>query len=596
MLNRLDGLLKKYPAAANWLLILAAVVFYRGVLACGYVLDDTALILQNPYVKNPHLWKDIFTTPMWAFLGHAGESSYYRPLGIFMFWLICRVGGLNPVGYHFFQLFLYVLAVFMVYQVGRKLLPTDLAAFGGALLWALHPAHVEPVAWASAIPDIACGFFCLLGFWFFLRAEAQSPPALRHHILAAAVFAPALFCKELAFTFPLLILAYWFCFSGGVSWTMRALQWLPYATAMAACAAIRVAAMGRFAGRSLFHEFKPRVAWVAIGLLGEHAKVFIWPVGLTEFRDFRLAASLESPWPWIVLLVLALAVAGRKRQPLLSFLVLWWLVLLLPCLDYRQLSFPFVEDQFSYLPSVGLCLALGYLAFVVAPRRYPMLVLAPAVLGALLVLGAFWASLILRAMPRWGNNDTLLEYSLRVSPNAALAHVSHGATLQLRDHDLEGAAREFRTALELNAQSIRPILPVDYDSYIGLGQVAQLQGRDAEALDYFNKAVHLLPNFSFAYNVLGSYYFPRGDYARAAEYFRQAVRATPMEMGSRFYLGTCLLKLDKPREAAGQFRAAREVDPEFREAYMAEAMALETAGDKSGAAEVRRLLAGHQGE
>ena len=85
-----------------------------------------------------------------------------------------------------------------------------------------------------------------------------------------------------------------------------------------------------------------------------------------------------------------------------------------------------------------------------------------------------------------------------------------------------------------------PVPVVTYDSYIGLGQVALLQGREPEALDYFNKAVHLLPDSNFAYDVLGSVYFPRGDYARAAEYFQQAVRVNPLDTGGAILSGNLL--------------------------------------------------------
>ena len=585
MSTLLDGLLKKYRAVSTWLLILVAAVFFQGVLACGFVYDDEALILENPYIKNVHSWKQIFLAPMWSFLGSAAQGSFYRPLGVFLLWLVCRVGGLNPVAYHVFQIILYSLGVWMVYCIGRKLLRGELAAFAGALLWTLHPLHVEAVAWASAIPDIACVLICLVAFLFFLRAEAQLPPSLQGHILAAAIFFPALFFKEQAFCFPLLILTYWWCFSG--PWLRRVVHLLPYVAATAICAVIRAAVMGHFSSTSPLRRLKPQVAWVAAGLLGQHAKLFFWPVHLTEFRDFRLADSLHSPWPWAALVILAVALVGRKRDPLLSFLVLGWVVPLLPCLDYRQLSSTLVEDQFSYWPSVGLCLALSYLALVWVPRCLPNLRLSPVALGALAVVGALWGVQTVRAIPHWRDDDALYDYALRVSPNAAAAHASHGVVLQLRDYDWEGAAGEFRTALRLNAQALPPLRTVDYQAYVGLGQIALLQGHEPEGLDYLNRAVRLLPHSGFAYEVLGSVYFPRGDYARAAEYFRQAVQANPLDTNARFYLGTCLVKLAQPAQAAEQFRAAREVDPTYLDAYQAEAAALEAAGDKAGAARVR---------
>ena len=587
MLTRLDALLKKYHAVGSWLLILGAFIFYRGVLVCGFVYDDLEQLLQNPFVKNPHLWKRIFLGPVWSFAGSGAQISFYRPLHIFSYWLICRVAGFDTGAYHLSQLVLYAISIWMVYRIGRMLLQNELAAFAGALLWTLHPLHVEAVTWISANPDLGCALFCLLGFWFFLRAEDHSPANLRGHVVAAAVYFPALFFKEAAFSFPLLLLAYWFCHSSAEPWFRRALHWLPYLAAVAVCAVIRVTVMGRFSDAPLFRKFRSRVAWGAVGLLGQHAKLFFWPLHLSGFRDFDLAASVRSPWPWVALAVLAAACVWRHHEPRLSFLGLWWGVTLVPCLDYRHLSFPLVADRFSYLPSVGLCLALGYLAFGWLPRHIPQAGQGEVAAVTLTAVAALWAVQIVRTIPHWQNNDALFDYSLRASPNAALVHVTHGVRLQFRERDYEGAAREFQTALRLNAQSFRPLPVVTYNSYIGLGQVAQLQGREPEAIEYFTKAVHLMRDFYVAYDMLGSIYFPRQDYARAAEYFKAAVSADPQDVQGRFYLGTCWMKLGKPAQAAEQFHAAREVDPDYFQAYVAEAGALELAGDKAGAARVR---------
>jgi tetratricopeptide (TPR) repeat protein len=155
---------------------------------------------------------------------------------------------------------------------------------------------------------------------------------------------------------------------------------------------------------------------------------------------------------------------------------------------------------------------------------------------------------------------------------------------------LDGATREFQTALRLNAQRFRPSLEVNYSAYIGLGQVALLKGREQEGLDDLNQAVRLDPNFAFAYDVLGSFYFPRGDYSRAADYFQKVVELSPMDTFARFALGVCLMKLGKPAVAAEQFRTAREVDPTYLQAYTLEAAALEAAGDRAGAMNVRKEM------
>jgi Flp pilus assembly protein TadD len=584
---RLNDLLKKHHAAASWLLILVAIVSYQGVLKCGFVSDDIEQILKNPFIKNPHLWRRIFLGRVWSFAGGVAQASFYRPLHMFTYWLICRVAGFNPAAYHSVQLALYALTIWVVYRIARKILANELAAFAGALLWTLHPLHVEAVAWAAAIPEIGCALFCSLGFWMFLRAEDHAPGNLRWHVVAALVYFPALFFKEVAFSFPLLLLAYWFCQSSVQTWSRRAISWIPYAAAVAVCVAIRVLVMGNFSETSRLRDMNLQVARVAVGLLGQHARLFFWPVHLSVFRSFDLAASLRSPWPWAALLIGAAACLGRKREPRLCFLILWWFVTLLPCLNYRYLSIPFVADRFSYLPSVGLCLAFAYLACEWLPLHLPHAHLGRVAMPVLVVVGVLWAAQTVRTIPHWHDNDALSDYSLAVSANTAELHVSHGVNLQFQKGDLEGAAREFQTALRLNAQSIRPTSAVVYNAYIGLGQVALIQGREQEALDYFDKAVRVAPNYSFAYNVLGSFYFPRRNYPRAADYFQQAVRVSPMDTGARFFLGTCWMKMGKPAQAAEQFHAAREVDPTYFQAYTLEAVALEAAGDKAGAARVR---------
>jgi tetratricopeptide (TPR) repeat protein len=500
------------------------------------------------------------------------------------------VAGPNPAAYHFFQWILYMATGLVVFQIGREILGNDLAAFAGSALWLLHPLHVEAVAWIASVPEMGCGFFYLLAFRLFLRAEKADSRRVARHAVAALAYLPALFFKEAAFSFPLLVIAYWFFFSDTVeTWGRRAVCWGLYFAAAVIYSVARVAALGHFSGAGHLWKIQPRIVGAAIGLLGQHAKLFFWPVHLNVFHNFVPGPSLHSLWPWLTLFALAAAVALRKRQRVLGFLVVWWAVTLLPCLDVRQLSFPLLAERFSYLPSVGLCLALAYLGLDLLPRQLPRLRLAPAVVLLLGLVMCFWCFQDVRAIPNWRNNESLFRYSLDVAPDAGLVRIHHGLDLQFREHDLEGARKEFETALRLNQASFDPLNTVTYDSYIGLGQIADLEGRHNEALAYFQKATRALPYHSLAYDILGAVYFPRGDYAKAAEYFTRAVQVNPQDLSARFYLGACWKKLGKYREAAAQFRAAREVDPTYAQAYAAEAQALDAAGDTVGAAEVRKL-------
>ena len=176
------------------------------------------------------------------------------------------------------------------------------------------------------------------------------------------------------------------------------------------------------------------------------------------------------------------------------------------------------------------------------------------------------------------------------SPDSAVAHMLRGALLQQRDGKLDAAAQEYQLALKLNQASERPLPGIIAECSVLLGQVANTQGRTQEAISDYNQALRAVPGYSLAYKALGIVYFPRGNYAQAKVYFQRAVELDPQEEESRFYLGTCDMKLGEPREAAAQFHAAREVDSTYIQAYEAEARALEAAGDKEEAARVRALV------
>ena len=194
---------KNHPYAAGAVLALVAAVVFSGVLSNGFVYDDGKQLLENPFVRNPHLWWRIFTGSVWSFLGAAAETNFYRPLHIFSYWLIWRVAGPNPFAYHLFQWILYLATAVVVFHIGREMTRNDWAAFAGCLLWVLHPLHVEAVAWIASVPEMGCGFFYLLAFLLFLHAERATSGRVARHAVAALVYFPALFFKEAAFEFSL---------------------------------------------------------------------------------------------------------------------------------------------------------------------------------------------------------------------------------------------------------------------------------------------------------------------------------------------------------------------------------------------------------
>lgn len=591
MLRQWDERLRSHSGLAGLLLFFFTFLVFSASLANQFVFDDLLQILHNPFVVNPHFWKRNFTTSSFGFTG--ATTNFYRPLQFFSYWLIYRVAGPHPGAFHLFQVLLYAAAATLVFRIGRELLGNESAALAGALLWALHPLHVEAAAYIPALPYVGSGFFYLLAFRLFLRAEKAADRRGLRHVLAAIAYFPAPFFNEMALSLPLMLLVYgFFLGTGEDAWAKRAGRWAPYAGALAGYLGIRIAVLGHFSQAREAWRITPRVVGAAAGLLGEHTRLFFWPAKLNVFHMFDLGSSLRAPWPWLALLAILAAGLLRKREPMIGFLVAWWAVGLLPCLDARQLSFPLLAERFTYLPSVGLCLAIAFAAVLWLPRRVPRRKLAPVVVPVLALIALLWGLEDRRLIPNWHDNETMWEYSAQVAPNAPLVRL-YQAQVRFNNRDLDGAAREYEAALRLNQVSFLPLLGVNFDANVGLGQVAEWKNRVDDALNHYQEAVRLAPHHAEGYKLLGSVYFPRGNYAKAAGYYAQAVQLNPLDVEGRFYLGTCWMKLAKYREAADQFRAAREVDPTYWQAFQAEARALEAAGDSAGAARARSLMPKH---
>jgi protein O-mannosyl-transferase len=589
LLDRWNERLRQSSVAVSSLLLLITFAAYAGTLKNGFVYDDGHQIIENPYVLNSHFWLRIFTGSVWSFQGVAVQTNFYRPLQFFTYFVLYHIAGLNPAAFHLYQVFLYAATVWLMYRIGCRLLRSEVAAFVAAGLWALHPLHVEAIAWIASMPETGFGFFYLLGFLLFLRAEGGDTHQGWKHALAAAAYFPALFFKEMALSLPILLVAYWVLYAPRGSWPRRGLHLLPYLVGISLYVEVRRMMLGHFSYAHGLFEVSLKVIGAAVGLLGAHTRLFFWPTHLNDFRVFEVETGLHSPWPWLTLLGLILTLWYWRRDRLFAFLIFWWPVALLPCLDIRQLSFPLLAERFSYIPSAGLCMALSYLLFVKLPVWLPrinFLRVAAPVVG---IVTFFWAFQTVRAVPNWHDNATLAEYSLKQSPDAALLHIVRGLVLEYQKNDFNGAITEYHTALELNRTSLRPLASVTYDAYIGLGQIALIQGHTDVAIQHFERAVLALPGYSPAYDSLGSVYFPRREYAKAAGYFAQAVKVNPQDLGGLYYLGACYVQMGKFREAAGEFHAARVIDPTFVQAYESEAQALDAAGDHDAASKVRQL-------
>jgi tetratricopeptide (TPR) repeat protein len=552
---------------------MAAVLLpYYPALNGAFVYFDRFEIEGNPTVTNAALWLQNFTYAARTAL--AGRGHYYRPLYFLSYWLLYRIAGAQPFAFHLFQVLLVMLTAWVVFLLGRELLGNDAAALAGSFLWTLHPAHVEAVAWITSLCDVGCALFYLLAFWLFLRAEKTAPQQVSAHFPAAAAFLAALLFKEMAYSFPMLLLAYWFFLAPGEPWRGRGRRSSPYLVVFCGYLLLRNQVLGSLTAGAPPWEISRSLVTQSLVLLGEHTRIFFWPTPLFYGRTTGLQGGSLFPWPAIAVVALVFLFGFRKRAPVLAFLVFFWVVTLSPSLHIGQITFPYAADRFSYLPSVGLCLALSYLLFDLLPRSFPAFRPSRVAVPLTGVIACLWAVQTSRTIPHWRNEDAFSAYSMQESPAVPIFHNVRGRFLATQSGDLEGASREFESAVRLSESAPHVWTAAAHDAFMGLANVALQQDRIEEAARLYENAASRMPANTAAYKQLASLYWKQNQFAKMAAALANVVRLDQWDLESRFNLGLCWLKMGRYSEAAQQFRAVAIANPEFPHIQEAEAQAL----------------------
>lgn len=544
------------------LLFLAALP-YLGVLHNDftYVYDDKAQILDNPYVHSFSHLREIFTTSVWSFRGGYGANNYYRPFTLIV-WLFCyRLFGPLAYGYHLVSLLLHLGAVLMVFQLSGRILRNRGAAWVAATLFALHPTHVESVAWISDMPDLLVTCFYLLTFWCFVQAgERRGRQRFWWQAAMTMSFVLALASKEPALTLPFLAAVYEFFYRQDRTHTTRteklqrqAALWI----VLAAYLLVRAVFLRGVAHDSGVHALTLRDVFLsALASVGQYFSKLLWPVHLSAFYAFHLSSGLFQSGVLAGIFTLAVvALVFRllwKRARPASFGILWIMVTLGPVLNARWMGAYVLADRYLYLPSVGFCLALGWMAAVawrtVARKTAWRVaaVLAACLLATLGMLG------IWRRVLDWRDDITLFSKSLVAEPEDYRLHDALGSAYWLRGMS-SGAEREWRETLRLK--------PTHVQSLISLGALFAHEKRFDQAVPLLERALQLDSRNADGHLILGAALAETGDVLHAEEHLRAAVLLAPMNLNAHNLLGKLYYDDQRFDEAEQQFRQSLDCEP-----------------------------------
>src|SRR5438552_4003130 len=531
------------------------------------------------------------------------HAHNWHPLTTISHMLDCQFYRLRAGGHHFTNVVLHTITVLLLYRVLRQM--TGGSSRTGniwqsgvvAALFAIHPLHVESVAWVSERKDVLSGLFFVLMLGAYVRYARA--PSIGRYLAVAVLFAAGLMSKSMLVTAPfvLLLLDYWplsrferpLVASKGKTahrWNQRPaiprllLEKIPLLVLSAAACVVTFVLQKQEAGAIPPLPF----AWRAENALTSYV-TYLWKT----FWPTRLAVFYPHPnnsLPiWEVILAIAFLVAItaaaiglRKQRGYLFTGWFWYVGMLVPVIGIVQIGEQGHADRYTYLPQIGLFLLIVWgvadLGNTWHLRREYLWLAATITIAVLSYRAAVQTSF-------WKNSERLWDHTLSVTSNNDFAHNNLGF-LHLRRGELDKAISHFETALKIRSGKSQTRYNLGTALvHVNLANALAREGRPEEAIVHYEQAVKLRPDYGDAYYNFGSVLFQQGRIDDAIAQWQKALAIQPNDAAGHTRLGNAFLQKGWLEKAIVHYQRAVEIDPSEVSARNNMAWVLATSSDPS---------------
>jgi protein O-mannosyl-transferase len=600
-------------AAINWLLPIGVAVvtglIFCPVLKNGFVnFDDPDTLLYNSKYQGL-----AWSNQRWMFTDSTFESfaGFYGPLTWISFALDYLLWGLNPVGYHLTSLVLHVVNAVLLYFLALKLfglaaenrrpqteVTIRISAAATALLFAVHPLRVEPVAGATARNHLLSLSFLLGSVLLYLNYVKASKHKLAWFIASTIAFVFSLLSNSMGMTLPfvLLLIDYYplkrLAFGKTAQFSAANLQvlWekLPYFV-LASAAGVMAIVARRYAGLLVPADdlgFFARVAQ-ALYALAFYIWKTVFPTGLSVLYEMP-APSTVLQWQFLgsgifilSVTLIAIAIFPRWSWALVSWLC--YLVTLGPVSGvFGRIGPNVVADRYSYLSCLVWAILAGAACFALISAKEKARIGAAVfnlIVGVSAIVVIVFGVLTEKQIEVWRDSETLWKQAVRVNPGSGFAHHYLGAAA-LSKGDLDSAVEHYRQAVAL--------IPPRYEAHLGslhmLAQTLAQRGDVAGAISEFRRALDLRPGDAGLHNDLAVALANQGNFAEAVNHFRRAIEISPWDSRPYKNVGIIYAREGRATEAIAYLRRAAELNPADTTAQIDLANSLAKLGDMAGAA------------
>lgn len=554
------GPLMQFGIRACVMLIVMTLLAYWPVLSCKFInFDDPTYVTENPRVLEG------LTLAGWRWAWTTFDASNWHPVTWLSLQLDAELYGKNPAGFHATNLVLHAANVLLLFGWLRLLTHSQQIALAVAAIFAVHPLHVESVAWVSERKDVLSSFFGLASLWSYTAYVRSSRRSF--YLLSCAAYCFSLLAKPMWVTLPMqfLLIDLWPLKRRAanpqiqsIGWTKLILEKVPFAllTILSCLVTLRAQQLALKPWEVVPLETRVGTAVVAYA-------VYLWKT------IYPLSLGLFYPYPasgfgWLsvllsgllLIVISVLCVLRVRRNPGLLIGWCWYLGTLVPVIGIVQVGEQAYADRYAYLPHIGLFWALVS-EFSSLGSRFQVPIRLRCVGWGFVIVSCV---LITRVQcTYWKNSETIWRHTLAVAPNNVVAHNNLGTALT-RQGNVKGAIEEFQRAVRL-----RPDLA---QSQFNLGNALQSLGQTELAETHLRTAVELGPTHARAQQALGITLAMRGENTEAIEHLLIAVQGLPDDAGAWQNLASAQLAMDDFLGAITACKRITELQPDRAQGWI----------------------------
>ncbi len=503
-----------------FIILFLSFIIYSNTLKNDFVWDDTSIVVNNKWIRNISNFFKFFTLKDTISEDTITKPKIYRPFTTFTYAIDYLIyGGISNLGFHLSNVFYHSVTSVLFYILCNLIFENQKISFLSVLFFVTHPIHTEAVSWVKGRADVVATMFCLVSFVFYIYFVRNKN--FKNYILSLVAFLFALFSKESAIAFPLIVVLYDIYFN-----KINVKNYISFFVLGIIYVLIRrsvlgiVAPCGWWAG-SIYYTFLTMTK-----VLVEYFRLLVLPINLCA--DYVVPISYTIFEPRVILsisliiVVILVAFYVRKKYAIVSFSILFILIALLPVLNIIPIEV-LLAERFLYLSSVGFCILLGYLVYKILGDKKVYLY----VLSGLIIFS--YSGLTFTRNYDWKNAFCLWQKTVKQMPNNFRAHNNLGMEYE-KLADYKNALKHYKKALTLipNLSWIYNDTKQMYARvHNNIGNVYFNLNNYPKAYEHYTKAIQLDPNYSQPYFNLGLFFRKQGITDLSIKYYKKAIELNP---------------------------------------------------------------------